>query len=90
MIRLDFELVRPALSAEGRDAIARVIDLVDVDPDRVIWRARFRIGPFGLLRPSFAVRARHVRPFLAWCLAPVPKIAEPRDLTISESEETTE
>lgn len=89
MINLDFELERPPLSAEGQTGLQRLLDLIDANPSRVLTRFRTKVGPFGMFRPSFAIRAHHVRPFISWLVAaPVDHV--PVDYVPAESEEQAE
>lgn len=85
MTNLDLQLGRPPLSPEGREALARLLAVIDRDPERVVQRFRVRLGPFGLFRPSFAIRAHHFRGFVTWLLAaPIEAFAP------AESEEAAE
>lgn len=79
MTNLDLIIQREPLSAEGRAALQRVLDVIDHDPRRIIRRFRFRVGPFGLLRPSFALRAQHFRGFVEWLLATPDEVYEPEE-----------
>lgn len=81
MTNIDLEFVGEPLTPEGRDALSRVLAVIDSDPRRVVHRLKARLGPFGLFRPSFAIRAKHFRGFVRWLLE------EPSYLTV---EETTE
>ena len=70
MTNLDIILARgDPLTDEGREALAHVLAVIDSDPRRVVRRLKLRVGPFGLLRPSFAIRAHHFRGFVSWLLA---------------------
>ena len=85
MTNLDLLVATPPLSAEGREALRRVLAAIEADPTRVVRRFTARLGPFGLLRPSFAIRAHHFRGFVEWLLAAPVEAYAP-----AESEESAE
>jgi hypothetical protein len=78
---LDLELNQPEITEEGQEGLRRLLTLIDQQPRRVIARLRARVL---FLRPSFAVRLHHLRPFVVWLLD------RPVEYVAAESEEVPE
>jgi hypothetical protein len=78
---LQLEVGAPTLSDSHLEGLRLLLRLIELQPDRVVTRFRFKIL---FMKPSIAVRLRHLKPFVLWLLS------EPAVYTPPETPETPE